>query len=303
MTELQCENLFEFGEVPEIDDRRCEEKSNEGWLDDEYTQRKIAFNPWYCIPSIPYFPEPILEPGPFHSLGPNDKLIVNQTYNTKKERIQGWSVSGVDNTTYQVHDFKSSGIVNLRENTYSCRYWQLTGLPCGHVIMVLTHLKNDHCAHMAIDAYKIETYRRAYEQAVYPLLELSDWEAPDELMIVNPPVMEIHQAGRPKNTNRIPSQGEEPKIRREWDKSDIRGTDTSDRNQWQHERENQWTQHTEQQWQQQPDNQWTQQTEHQWQQPPDSQWTQPTEHQWQQELHNQWGQETEYKSQEEPQNQ
>nr|KAJ0192542.1 hypothetical protein LSAT_V11C800423620 [Lactuca sativa] len=85
MTELQRQNLFEFGEVPEIDDRRCEEKSNDGRSDDEYTQRKTAFNPWYCIPSIPDFPEPILEPGPFHSLGPNDKLIVNQTYNTKKD--------------------------------------------------------------------------------------------------------------------------------------------------------------------------------------------------------------------------
>ncbi|XP_023734142.1 uncharacterized protein LOC111882006 [Lactuca sativa] len=75
-----------------------------------------------------------------------------------KKGIQGWLVSGVNNTTYQVHDFKSGGIVNLREKTCSCRYWQLTGLPCGHVIMVLTHLKNDCCGHMAIDAYKIDTY-------------------------------------------------------------------------------------------------------------------------------------------------
>ncbi|XP_042752026.1 uncharacterized protein LOC122194831 [Lactuca sativa] len=108
-----------------------------------------------------------------------------------KERIQGWSVSSVDNTTYQVHDFKSGGIVNLREKTCSCRYWQLTGLSCGHVIMILTHLKIDHCGHMAIDAYKIETYRRTYEQAIYPLSKLSDWEVPDDLMVINPPVMEI----------------------------------------------------------------------------------------------------------------
>nr|KAJ0192102.1 hypothetical protein LSAT_V11C800406190 [Lactuca sativa] len=112
-----------------------------------------------------------------------------------------------------------------------------------------------------------------YEQVVYPLSELSDWEVPDDLIVVNPPVMEIRQSGRPKNTNRIPSQ------------------------------ENQWTQHTEQQWQQQPDNQWAQQTKHQWQQHPDNQWTQQTEHQWQQEPHNQWAQETEYQPQEDSQNQ
>nr|KAJ0189145.1 hypothetical protein LSAT_V11C800421730 [Lactuca sativa] len=225
--------------------------------------------------------------------------------------IQGWPVFGVDNTTYQVHDFKSGGIVNLREKTCSCKYWQLTGSPCGHVIMVLTHLKNDHCGHMTIDAYKIETYRRTYEHVVYPLSELSDWEVPDDLMVVNPPVIEIRQAGRPKNTNRIPSQGEEPKIRRcsrchstthnermckeivpknqSKSKKYIgalgSGTKTTKEeptqateNQWQYEPENQWKQHTEQQWQQQQHNQWTQQTEHQWQQQPDNQWTQQNEH-------------------------
>ncbi|CAI9288028.1 unnamed protein product [Lactuca saligna] len=85
MTELQRENLFKFGEVPKTGDRRCGEKSNEGWSGDEYTQQKTVFNPWYCIPSIPDCPKPSPEPGPFHCLCPNDKLIINQTYNTKKE--------------------------------------------------------------------------------------------------------------------------------------------------------------------------------------------------------------------------
>nr|KAJ0215855.1 hypothetical protein LSAT_V11C300123430 [Lactuca sativa] len=148
--------------------------------------------------------------------------------------------------------------------------------------MVLTHLKIDHYGHMAIDAYKIETYRRTYEQAVYPLSELSDREVPDDLMVVNPPVVEIHQVGRTKNTNRMPSQGEEPEIRRcsrchstthnartckeivpnNQSKSKKRtgasgsGTKAKEEeptqmtdNQWKHEPENQWTQHTEQQWQ------------------------------------------------------
>nr|KAJ0222284.1 hypothetical protein LSAT_V11C200068590 [Lactuca sativa] len=96
----------------------------------------------------------------------------------------------------------NGGIVNLREKTSFCKYWQLTSFPYGHVIMVLMHLKNDHGGHMAIDSYKIETYRRMCEKAVYPLSELSDWVVPDDLMVVNHPMMEIRQAG------------EEPKIRR-----------------------------------------------------------------------------------------
>ncbi|XP_023755812.2 protein FAR-RED ELONGATED HYPOCOTYL 3-like [Lactuca sativa] len=124
MTELQRENLFEFGEVPEIDDRRCEEKSNEGWSDDAYTQQKTVFNPWYCIPSIPDCPEPILEPGPSHSLGPNDKLIVNQTYNTKKELAFAVKFKAV-REKFQIKVEKSSKsryqVVCMQENCH----WRL----------------------------------------------------------------------------------------------------------------------------------------------------------------------------------
>nr|KAJ0228176.1 hypothetical protein LSAT_V11C100043040 [Lactuca sativa] len=102
MAELQHQKIFEFGDVPEIDDRRCEEKSNEGWSDDEYTQQKTAFNLWYCIPFIPDCLEPILEPGPFHSLGPNDKLIVNQTYNTKKDLAFAIKVEKSSKSRYQI---------------------------------------------------------------------------------------------------------------------------------------------------------------------------------------------------------
>lgn len=57
---------------------------------------------------------------------------------------------------------------------------------------------------MAIDAYKIETYRRTYEEVIYPPPEHGDQEVPDDLMVAKPMVMEIRQAGRLKNTNRIP---------------------------------------------------------------------------------------------------
>nr|KAJ0214760.1 hypothetical protein LSAT_V11C400213590 [Lactuca sativa] len=53
MTKLEQQNLFEFGEVPNFDDRLSHEKSIEGWSEDD--------------------------------LGPNDKIFVSQTYNTKKE--------------------------------------------------------------------------------------------------------------------------------------------------------------------------------------------------------------------------
>ena len=34
------------------------------------------------------------------------------------------------------------------------------------------------------------------------------------MMVVKPPILDTRQAGRPRNRNRIPSQGEEPIVRR-----------------------------------------------------------------------------------------
>ncbi|KAL7602833.1 hypothetical protein Lser_V15G19938 [Lactuca serriola] len=131
-----------------------------------------------------------------------------------EERTTGWSVSGVSDALYEVHDFKHGGIVDLRQETCTCKYWEGTGLPCGHVIMLLKHLKKTNFGQLAIDAYKMETYRSTYEEPVYPLPEPCDWEIPDDMMVVKPPIMDTCQAGRPRNRNRIPSQGEEPIIRR-----------------------------------------------------------------------------------------
>ncbi|XP_052627220.1 uncharacterized protein LOC111919448 [Lactuca sativa] len=131
-----------------------------------------------------------------------------------EERTTGWSVSGVSDALYEVHDFKHGGIVDLRKETCTCKYWEGTGLPCGHVIMILKHLKKTNFGHLAIDAYKMETYRSTYEEPVYPLPEPCDWEIPVDMMVVKPPIMDTRQAGRPRNRNRISSQGEEPIVRR-----------------------------------------------------------------------------------------
>ena len=121
----------------------------------------------------------------------------------------GWQVAGVNEHVYEVTDFKHGAIVDLRQGTCTCRYWQLNGLPCGHVIVVLSHLKKSNFGHFATEDYKMGTYRSTYVEAVFPLPEQRDWEVPDDLMVVYPPVMDTRQAGRPKNKNRIPSQGEE----------------------------------------------------------------------------------------------
>ncbi|CAI9274110.1 unnamed protein product [Lactuca saligna] len=107
-----------------------------------------------------------------------------------EERTTGGSVSGVSDAIYEVHDFIHGGIVDLRQETCTCKYWE--GTRC---------LQNGNVPKYVWDP-------------VYPLPELCDWEIPTEMMVVKPPIMDTRQAGRPRNRNRIPSQGEEPIVRR-----------------------------------------------------------------------------------------
>ncbi|CAI9298272.1 unnamed protein product [Lactuca saligna] len=74
--------LYEFGRLTDktLSDG---EESNEGWSEDEFTHMNKASNIFYGMPPIPDCPDPIVEPGPFHSLGPNDDMFVRQTYDNK----------------------------------------------------------------------------------------------------------------------------------------------------------------------------------------------------------------------------
>ena len=58
--------------------------------------------------------------------------------------------------------------------------------------------------------YRTTTLKATYQELVYPVGEIPSWELPTNLQVVKPPSMVKRQAGRPKNKDRIRSQGEEP---------------------------------------------------------------------------------------------
>nr|KAJ0204145.1 hypothetical protein LSAT_V11C500240600 [Lactuca sativa] len=83
---VEEKNLYEFGRLTDkiMSDG---EESNEGWSEDEFTHGKKASDIFYGMPPIPDCPDPIVEPEPFHSLGPNDDMFVRQTYDNKQQLI------------------------------------------------------------------------------------------------------------------------------------------------------------------------------------------------------------------------
>ena len=112
----------------------------------------------------------------------------------------------ISNTRFEVKSSThKSVIVDFQQRTYTCRRWKIDGLPCGHVIKVLTMNRYEDCSEFALKAYFTETLRKTYEESVNPLPSPSEWEIPDDMMTVKPPIMERRQPSRPINIGRIPA--------------------------------------------------------------------------------------------------
>ncbi|GKA48950.1 ankyrin repeat-containing protein [Tanacetum coccineum] len=90
-----------------------------------------------------------------------------------------WTVRPAANYLYNVVDYYKNATVDLNTRTCSCGQWQLSGLPCGHLIAVMRHLRQ------------------------------SKYDQPDGLITVLPPVMDKRQPGRPRNRVRFRSKGEQ----------------------------------------------------------------------------------------------
>ena len=113
-----------------------------------------------------------------------------------------WVVRGIHHAKiYQVRDARSVHTVKLLEGDCSCRKWQLSGLPCGHVCVVARFLGMSNCNHWAKGWFSQTTLKRTYQQLVHPLGDV--WENPGNLKVVLPPVIVKRQPGRPKENQRI----------------------------------------------------------------------------------------------------
>ncbi|GJZ92073.1 transposase, MuDR, MULE transposase domain protein [Tanacetum coccineum] len=123
-----------------------------------------------------------------------------------------WVVKGVNAYQYEVSDGQYIREVNLQTGICGCRKWQLSGLPCGHVIAITRFLGLTDCVHYVADWFKKPKYQGTYSESIHSLGNMQQWEFPENIQKAIPPRMDNPQPGRPKNTNRIQSQGEEPRI-------------------------------------------------------------------------------------------
>lgn len=123
----------------------------------------------------------------------------------------GLNVHGININEYQVVDRHISYVVNLNNCLCTCKKWQLSGLPCCHVIAVSRFLKIKDVGVWAKVWFKKSTYKATYQESVYPVGDVQSWNTQCNVTRVLPPNTEIRGAGRPKNKDRIPSKGEIPR--------------------------------------------------------------------------------------------
>ncbi|GJY98731.1 transposase, MuDR, MULE transposase domain protein, partial [Tanacetum coccineum] len=134
------------------------------------------------------------------------------THKVHKRKLKSatWIVHGVNQYVYQVFDGLYNRQVNLETGVCECRKWQLSGIPCGHVIAVTRFLGLTDCVQYVSDWFKKDKYQATYAESIHFLGDMQEWEYPSHIHPAIPPRMDNPQPGRPKNTNRIRSQGEEP---------------------------------------------------------------------------------------------
>ncbi|GJS55003.1 transmembrane 9 superfamily member 11-like protein [Tanacetum coccineum] len=83
----------------------------------------------------------------------------------KKSTI--WTVSPAANYLYNVVDYYKNRTVDLNTRTCSCGQWQLSGLPCGHLITVVRHLLQSSANAFTFSCFKTSVWRASYNEVIY----------------------------------------------------------------------------------------------------------------------------------------
>ncbi|CAO2175178.1 unnamed protein product, partial [Urochloa humidicola] len=106
----------------------------------------------------------------------------------------------------QEKDYKKY-TVNLEQRTCTCRYWQLSGLPCCHAISSI-YKASKKLEDFIAPCFLIAQYKKTYQHCLQPVEGPDNWPISDMPRPLPPAYVKM--PGRPK-TERRREQGEAPK--------------------------------------------------------------------------------------------
>ncbi|KAJ9551408.1 hypothetical protein OSB04_015453 [Centaurea solstitialis] len=110
----------------------------------------------------------------------------------------------------EVRDYGYNAEVDMHHRNCTCLKWQVSGLPCGHVITVAKRMgKKDVFYLITQPYYMTELYKATYHGVIKPVGPAETWHYPQNpLPTVLPPLIIKRPVGRPKGNKRRPSRGE-----------------------------------------------------------------------------------------------
>jgi hypothetical protein len=100
---------------------------------------------------------------------------------------------------FEVRDKKWRFTVDLKNKTCSCRYWQVSGIPCAHACSALFKMTEEPNNHVN-KCFSIETYKRTYQHVLQPVEHEDAWPMSENPKPLPPRVKKM--PGRPTKKRR-----------------------------------------------------------------------------------------------------
>jgi len=100
---------------------------------------------------------------------------------------------------FEVRDKKWRFTVDLNNKTCSCRYWQVSGIPCAHACAALFKMSEEPNKYVH-NCFSLEAYKRAYQHVLQPVEHESAWPVSPNPKPLPPRVKKM--PGRPKKNRR-----------------------------------------------------------------------------------------------------
>lgn len=103
--------------------------------------------------------------------------------------------NGDDSFSFEVKTQTSRFTVNLSTKTCSCRYWQLSGLPCAHAISCI-YYKSPSLDSFIASCYNVDHFKSTYQHCLKPVEGIDAWPISQRPKPLAPRY--VRMPGRPK---------------------------------------------------------------------------------------------------------
>ncbi|KAJ1439028.1 Zinc finger, PMZ-type [Sesbania bispinosa] len=147
-----------------------------------------------------------------HSICPR---ILEKLEVSKKDAMNCLVYVGGHRTFEVSHCNEGNKVVNLIERTCTCIKWQMTGIPCSHVVAAILD-ERGRPENYVDEIFSKETLLKAYDWHIHPMPGEEDWPECnyDEILPPNvkitpgrPKKKRIREEGEPSNAHKISKKG------------------------------------------------------------------------------------------------